>query len=33
MEEENKDLSKYECNICFDVATEPVVTSCGHLYW
>ena len=22
----------FECNICLDVATDPVVTQCGHLY-
>ena len=22
----------FECNICFDIATEPVVTLCGHMY-
>eukprot|EP00759_Apiculatamorpha_spiralis_P033936 PhF_6_TR35043/c0_g1_i1/m.51063/K10666/RNF5; E3 ubiquitin-protein ligase RNF5 len=22
----------FECNICFDPATDPVVTRCGHLY-
>ncbi|KAI7905309.1 uncharacterized protein BX663DRAFT_502416 [Cokeromyces recurvatus] len=22
----------YECNICFDTATYPVLTFCGHLY-
>ncbi|KAI9286628.1 hypothetical protein BC943DRAFT_321085 [Umbelopsis sp. AD052] len=22
----------YECNICFDTATHPVVTVCGHLF-
>lgn len=22
----------FECSICFDVATEPVVTRCGHLF-
>lgn len=26
------DTSTYECNICYEVATEPVVTMCGHLY-
>mmetsp|Transcript_27442 Transcript_27442/g.78979 ORF Transcript_27442/g.78979 Transcript_27442/m.78979 type:complete len:147 (+) Transcript_27442:38-478(+) len=24
--------SKFECAICFEEATEPVVTRCGHLY-
>ncbi|TNV76281.1 hypothetical protein FGO68_gene4063 [Halteria grandinella] len=23
---------KFECNICYEIANEPVVTSCGHLY-
>lgn len=23
----------FECNICFDTASEPVVSLCGHLYW
>ena len=31
--EEVKEGSKFECVICFDVASEPVVTKCGHLYW
>ncbi|XP_024524944.1 uncharacterized protein LOC9654847 [Selaginella moellendorffii] len=22
----------FDCNVCFDVASEPVVTSCGHLF-
>ena len=22
----------FDCNICFDVAGEPVITRCGHLY-
>ena len=26
------DSSTYECNICYEVAAEPVVTMCGHLY-
>ncbi|EEQ97566.1 rnf5, putative, partial [Perkinsus marinus ATCC 50983] len=24
--------SNFECNICFDQASEPVVTRCGHLF-
>lgn len=24
--------ANFECNVCFEMATEPVVTSCGHLF-
>jgi len=30
--DEEEDNSAFECNICFDQPTQPVVTSCGHLY-
>lgn len=30
--EEDSGTSPYECNICLDTASEPVVTYCGHLY-
>jgi E3 ubiquitin-protein ligase RNF5 len=23
----------FECNICLEMASEPVVTLCGHLFW
>ncbi|MEW5308467.1 MAG: hypothetical protein WDW38_000427 [Sanguina aurantia] len=26
------DSSHFECNVCLEVAQEPVVTLCGHLY-
>lgn len=37
-EEEKKDsesniLEKFECTVCLEVAKEPVVTECGHLFW
>eukprot|EP01132_Coremiostelium_polycephalum_P004526 gene4526-5642_t len=28
----NKVNSAFECNICFDDVSEPVVTQCGHLF-
>ncbi|CAL4946738.1 unnamed protein product [Urochloa decumbens] len=31
-EEGGKTAATFECNICFDMASEPVVTSCGHLF-
>lgn len=30
--ERGKSAAMFECNICFEMATEPVVTSCGHLF-
>lgn len=30
--EGGKSTAMFECNICFDMAEEPVVTSCGHLF-
>ncbi|KAJ7967362.1 E3 ubiquitin-protein ligase [Quillaja saponaria] len=26
------DASGFECNICFELAQDPIVTLCGHLY-
>lgn len=23
----------FDCNICLDTASDPVITVCGHLYW
>ncbi len=31
--EEQKDCTRFECNICMDVAKDPIVTPCGHLFW
>ncbi|KAL5221519.1 hypothetical protein ABZP36_026232 [Zizania latifolia] len=31
-EEQGRSAATFECNICFDMASEPVVTSCGHLF-
>lgn len=25
--------SMFECNICLEQSTEPVITLCGHLFW
>ena len=27
-----QDNSAFECNICLELAQDPVVTLCGHLY-
>ncbi|XP_073147173.1 uncharacterized protein [Henckelia pumila] len=27
-----RDKGNFECNICFELAQEPTVTLCGHLY-
>jgi hypothetical protein len=24
---------QFECNVCFEDATDPVITRCGHLFW
>ncbi|XP_073001872.1 uncharacterized protein [Typha latifolia] len=31
-EEKKNSAASFECNICLDMASEPVVTSCGHLF-
>ncbi|KAL3525768.1 hypothetical protein ACH5RR_014140 [Cinchona calisaya] len=28
----NGDSSDFECNICFDLAQDPIITLCGHLF-
>ena len=28
----DESVSSFECNICYEIAREPVVTLCGHLY-
>ncbi|KAJ7548904.1 hypothetical protein O6H91_07G032300 [Diphasiastrum complanatum] len=29
---EVSNVGSYECNVCLDMAVEPVLTSCGHLF-
>ncbi|KAL8124773.1 uncharacterized protein LOC141718792 [Apium graveolens] len=31
-ETSNIDAGDFECNICFDLAQDPIVTLCGHLF-
>lgn len=31
-EAKEDDNADFECNVCFETAKEPVVTSCGHLF-
>ncbi|KAH7731558.1 ring finger protein 5 [Aphelenchoides avenae] len=31
-ESKQDDNSRFECNICLDVAKDPVVSMCGHLF-
>lgn len=31
-EDESEEAILFSCNICYEVASEPVVTVCGHLY-
>ncbi|XP_031493118.1 uncharacterized protein LOC116259436 [Nymphaea colorata] len=31
-EQREASTSNFECNVCLEVAKEPVVTSCGHLF-
>ena len=31
-EEDEQLVGRFECNVCFETAREPVVTPCGHLY-
>ncbi|KAF9607720.1 hypothetical protein IFM89_038604 [Coptis chinensis] len=30
--EQGNGMANFDCNVCLDVAKEPVVTSCGHLF-
>ncbi|MCL7032517.1 hypothetical protein MKW94_017721 [Papaver nudicaule] len=31
-EDQQSGAANFDCNVCLDVAKEPVVTSCGHLF-
>lgn len=26
-------IRQFECKVCTEIASEPVVTLCGHLFW
>lgn len=28
----SQEVAIFQCNICFETATSPVVTQCGHLF-
>lgn len=30
---EEKEDTRFECNICFEPAKDAVVSMCGHLFW
>lgn len=32
-DQKEEDQSRFECNICYETATDAVVSMCGHLYW
>lgn len=32
-EENEERMKQFECKICLEIAYEPVVTQCGHLFW
>lgn len=32
VEDVDDDSAAFECNICYELSREPVVTYCGHLY-
>ncbi|KAK9666872.1 hypothetical protein RND81_14G217500 [Saponaria officinalis] len=32
IENHDNDAGDFECNICFDLANDPIVTLCGHLF-
>lgn len=32
MQDEESKTNLYECNICLETASEPIITSCGHLF-
>jgi E3 ubiquitin-protein ligase RNF5 len=31
-DDNNSDSSTFECNICLETASQPVITMCGHLF-
>jgi E3 ubiquitin-protein ligase RNF5 len=31
-QKDDSDVGLFECNICLEMAKEPIVTLCGHLF-
>ena len=29
---EDHKIHEYDCNICLEIANEPIITTCGHLF-
>ena len=32
-DDRNDAAANFECNICLDVASDAVISLCGHIFW